>query len=51
MADVLHGFNYFVWFGTAARPDHATVPRLEYLSYSSLVRRVNLYDHKPIPSF
>lgn len=39
MADVLHGFNYFVRFGTAARPDHAIVPRLEYLSYSSLVPR------------
>lgn len=23
MADVLHGFNYFFRFGTAARPDHA----------------------------
>ena len=37
MADVMHGFNYFVWFGTAARPDHATVPRLEsiYLTRAS----------------
>ena len=31
MADVLYGFDYFVWFGTAGsavRLDNATMPRL-----------------------
>ena len=27
-----YGFDYFVRFGTAAGPDHATMPRLRYLS-------------------
>ena len=34
MADGLYGFNYFVRFGTAARPDHATVARLRYSAKS-----------------
>ena len=27
---MLYGFDYFVRFGTAAGPDHATMPRLRY---------------------
>lgn len=35
-SSMLYGFDYFIRFGTAAGPDHATMPRLRYDSIKYL---------------
>ena len=51
MADVLHGFNYFFRFGTAARPDHALCAETRLFILLEPRATGQSYDPKSISSF